>query len=75
MAESKRNTTIRFIGSAVDVTSSPFLTHEETRRTRRKENLMEPAEITGEIADPSVERNLPVGRLINNLLSPLRVSA
>ena len=36
---------------------------------------MELDEITGAIVDPSVKRNLPVGRLINNLLSPLRVSA
>ena len=43
------------------------LTHAETRR---KENLMEPDEITGAIVDPSVKRNLPVGRLINNLLFP-----
>ena len=75
MAGSKRNTTIRFIGSTVDVTSSPFLTHAETQRTRRKENLRELDEITGAIVDPSVKRNLPVGRLINNLLSPLRDSA
>jgi hypothetical protein len=75
VAGSKRKTTIRFIGPAVDVTSSPFLTHAESRRTRRKENLRELDEITGAIVDPSVKRNLPVGRLINNLLSPLRVSA